>query len=408
MTIRTTSRLAAPFVAMAALLVPDAAPAQMTPLIDNRQTFAEASLLGNTVTLAEQPAAPFAYFESYLDALAENPDPNGGGSCQAFAFQISQFFPAGISMSGGTSGSFSVHEGQYSGHSLASFRFRVDTCVQYQLDAWLDYGDFPLPSAGHVQLTGPTLQTMYHDLTSTGEIHTTGRLAPGEYRLEGRSGFGVGAELESVTGPTYTAIWTCVPCATSLVAGQPSDLDVACGATAVFTVTADPRAGPVTYQWRRNLVPLANSSHISGADTQTLSIDNACHADSGYYDVVLSNGTIVEPSRPARLGITTTTAVEGALEGPQRTFTLLAAGPNPFQRGTSFRYAVGSPRHVRIAIYDVAGERVRTLADGVLAGWGTVTWDGRSAIGSQMPAGIYFLRAESGSFSESRRLVLIK
>jgi hypothetical protein len=203
-------------------------------------------------------------------------------------------------------------------------------------------------------------------------------------------------------------IWTCSPCATSLIAGQPSDLDLLCGATAGFTVTPDAAAGAVTYQWRRNLVPLANSSRISGVNTQTLSIDNACDADSGYYDVVLSNGTIVEPSRLARLGITTTTAVGGAPEGPQRAFTLLAAGPNPFQRSTSFRYTAERPQRVRIVIYDVAGERIRTLADGVLAGSGIVTWDGRSAVGARMPAGIYFLRAESGSYSESRRLVLIQ
>jgi hypothetical protein len=407
MTIRTPSRLNACVVVLAALLVPRFAAAQMIPLADRRETFARVTLLGQTESLADAPPAPFSYFYSFLDVLMENPDPDGGGSCSADAFQVSQFYPAGISASGSTAGSWNVIEGAYDAVSLASFRFRVDTCVQYQFDAWLEYGDFPGPGAGQVWLTGPGYSPVFHDLVG-GELHTTGRLAPGTYVLEGRSSFGVGSELESVQGPTYSLIWTCSPCQTSLVAGQPADLDVACGATASFTVTPAQGAGAVTYQWRRDLTPLENSGHIAGATTPTLSISNACHADSGYYDVVLSNGSIVEPSRLARLGITSTTGVDGALEAPRSPIALSAAGPNPFRGSTSFRYALASPGRATISIYDITGARIRTLADGVLTGSGTVTWDGRTAAGVQVPAGIYFVQAESGSFRESRRIALLR
>ena len=302
----------------------------MTPLSDQRETFAKVTFLGNTEVQSESPAAPFSYFYSLLDVLVENPDPKGGGSCSADAFQVAQFFPAGISMSGATAGSWNVEEGSYGGHSLTSFSFRLDACVEYQLDVSFDYGDFPDPGGGAdlAHRPGPARRAVRLPGRHRGDScdRTPGS---GRVRTRGRSSFWVGSGLESVSGPTYSVIWTVAPCTTSLIAVQPVDLDVACGATATFSVTPDPGAGSPSYQWRRNAVPLANSSHVTGVTTPTLMIDSACDADFGYYDVVLDNGTIVEPSRLARLGVTATTDAEGAPEGPQRIFTLLAAGPNP-------------------------------------------------------------------------------
>jgi len=234
----------------------------------------------------------------------------------------------------------------------------------------------------------------------------TGRLAAGEYYIEGRSS--LASTLEYLQGSTYSYFWTCSQCPSSLIGGQPRDLTVACGGTAVFSVTPLVPPGTLSYQWRRNLMPLSNNGHVTGATTQTLTIDNACVADSGYYDVVLSDGTIIEPSRLARLRVDTATGVEGPTGAPQRAFSIVAAGPTPFESGTSFRYAAAKPQHATIAIYNAAGARIASLADGVLAGSGTLTWDGRTGAGARAPAGIYFLRAEAGSFRESRKIVLLK
>ena len=83
--------------------------------------------------------------------------------------------------------------------------------------------------------------------------------------------------------------------------------------------------------------------------------------------------------------------------------------PNPFasEVRASFALERGSP--VRLDVFDVAGRRVRALADGLRsAGEHAVHWDGRDASGRPVPAGVYFLRFETGDRSEMRRLVRVR
>ncbi len=55
--------------------------------------------------------------------------------------------------------------------------------------------------------------------------------------------------------------------------------------------------GPLTYQWRRNGMPLSNGGSISGAQTSILTIDPVGFADAGDYDVVVTDscGTATSP-----------------------------------------------------------------------------------------------------------------
>jgi uncharacterized repeat protein (TIGR01451 family) len=72
--------------------------------------------------------------------------------------------------------------------------------------------------------------------------------------------------------------------------------------------------------------------------------------------------------------------------------------PNPFQNSTTIGYAVGGAgQSVEIGIYNVAGRLIRNLASGFQsAGRYQVVWDGRSADGSTVSGGVYFLRAYVG------------
>ncbi len=395
-------KLAALIVAFASTLAPGIAQAQMIPLQDFRVITADVTFLGIIDNDLDQPPAPFAYFESTVGAYVEHPDPEVGSYCESTAFQVSQFFPGGISMSGTTAGGFYDIPGTHSALSDAYFSFRVDTCIEYQLDAWLLPGDV---GNSRIDVSVPNTNLAYQDIQA-GELHTTGRLPAGEYRLEGTSAYA--SDLQFVEGPTYSVIWTCLPCITTLIWTPPQDQTVACGGTAVFSVVPTGPLAGLTYQWRRNLVPLTDNGHVSGATTQTLTINNACDADAGHYDVVLSDGTILEPSQLARLTMTTVTAVEVLAEGPARPFSIQAAGPNPFSGSMSFRYAAAVPQHVTITIYNASGARVRSLKQGVVSGSGTVTWDGDTDAGTRAPAGIYFLRAEAGSIRESRKIVLVR
>jgi hypothetical protein len=83
--------------------------------------------------------------------------------------------------------------------------------------------------------------------------------------------------------------------------------------------------------------------------------------------------------------------------------------PNPFNPLTIIEYAVPTPGHVRLAIYDVHGRLVRKLADQRMdAGYHQVTWDGTNDQGRSIASGMYFYRAEIGEETKTRKMLLIR
>jgi hypothetical protein len=60
------------------------------------------------------------------------------------------------------------------------------------------------------------------------------------------------------------------------------------GETAVFSVTAN-SSTTLSYEWRKNTVPLTDGGSISGAATATLTINPVALSDEGRYDVVVTD-----------------------------------------------------------------------------------------------------------------------
>ena len=73
-------------------------------------------------------------------------------------------------------------------------------------------------------------------------------------------------------------------------------------------------------------------------------------------------------------------------------------------------YAVaGGGQHVEMAIYDIAGRRVRGLVSGDQApGRHEVSWDGLADDGSRAEHGVYFLRSEIGTSLRTVRVVYLR
>jgi flagellar hook assembly protein FlgD len=64
---------------------------------------------------------------------------------------------------------------------------------------------------------------------------------------------------------------------------------------------------------------------------------------------------------------------------------------------------------VRLAIYDLAGHRVRTLVDGELAaGDQIISWDGRDQQGRSMASGVYFYELAAGNQIERKKMTLVR
>jgi hypothetical protein len=90
------------------------------------------------------------------------------------------------------------------------------------------------------------------------------------------------------------------------------------------------------------------------------------------------------------------------------TFQLLPNYPNPFNPSTLIPYQVGAATHVRLIIFNLLGQPIRTLVDRVhLAGSEVVEWDGRSDGGQGVGAGLYIVRMEAEGLALSQKMLLL-
>ena len=78
--------------------------------------------------------------------------------------------------------------------------------------------------------------------------------------------------------------------------------------------------------------------------------------------------------------------------------------PNPFNPTTNFTYEISKAGFVSIKIYDILGREVATLVNEVKqAGSFAATWNAINA-----GSGIYFCKMQSGSFTATKKMILMK
>jgi hypothetical protein len=83
--------------------------------------------------------------------------------------------------------------------------------------------------------------------------------------------------------------------------------------------------------------------------------------------------------------------------------------PNPFNPETAIRFYLNERQKIQLVIYDVTGQRVRTLVEGEFPiGEHTISWDGRDQHGKLVASGIYFYELLVGNKVERRKMTLIR
>jgi hypothetical protein len=83
--------------------------------------------------------------------------------------------------------------------------------------------------------------------------------------------------------------------------------------------------------------------------------------------------------------------------------------PNPFNSNTFIFYQVKEATPVNLEIYDILGNRIRTLVNEYkLAGHYSDYWDGKDNSGHQVPSGIYFYTLKTNNYDRTKKLVLLK
>jgi hypothetical protein len=85
-------------------------------------------------------------------------------------------------------------------------------------------------------------------------------------------------------------------------------------------------------------------------------------------------------------------------------FALQQNYPNPFNPSTTIMFQVAKAGYVSLKVYDLLGQEVATLVNETKApGTYSVDW-----LAGKVPSGIYFYRMQSGSFTATRSMMLIK
>ncbi len=125
---------------------------------------------------------------------------------------------------------------------------------------------------------------------------------------------------------------------------------------------------------------------------------SASNSSAGPYAIVFTKLDKVMP-----------TAVPQTLEGVPFTFELAQNHPNPFNPVTNIAYTIDKTGYYQLSIYNVMGQKIRTLVDGNLkAGQYLEKWDGRDEHGHQMTSGVYLYRLRGQNRSITQKMMFVR
>ena len=83
--------------------------------------------------------------------------------------------------------------------------------------------------------------------------------------------------------------------------------------------------------------------------------------------------------------------------------------PNPFNPETTIHFSLDKQSPVKIDIYNLKGQKVKTLVDETLSsGKHTIVWNGKDNSNKQVSSGVYLYRMKNGIFTKSKKMILLK
>jgi hypothetical protein len=174
-----------------------------------------------------------------------------------------------------------------------------------------------------------------------------------------------------------------------------------------------PPAGPVgTFDARfasGKLIEASDLAHTSNINltSPTYPLSVTWHMAKGGSVSLVVNGKNVSLTHDGTTKVTKGGNLSmnfGASSDIPGAFALRQNYPNPFNPSTLIQYALPSDVHVTLKVYNMLGQEVSTLVDGMqTAGEKTVRFDG-----SRLASGVYFYNITAGSFHASKSMSIIK
>ena len=121
-------------------------------------------------------------------------------------------------------------------------------------------------------------------------------------------------------------------------------------------------------------------------------------------DIYIYNRALSVSEISSLFTATGTTSVKNPLVETLRTFNLSQNYPNPFNPSTSISFILPSRSFVSLKVFDLIGREVAIIvSEEMSAGSYSRQWNA-----ANMSSGIYFYRLQAGSFTETKKLILLK
>jgi hypothetical protein len=140
--------------------------------------------------------------------------------------------------------------------------------------------------------------------------------------------------ITNAAGSVTSAGATLTVLVSPIIVTPPMAVSAVTGSNVTFSITASGTA-PLTYQWQKNGVNLANGGKISGATSATLNLTGVSPTDAGSYAVIVANsaGSVTSASAPLAVlqppAITTQPASQFGALGSAVSLSVTASGTGP-------------------------------------------------------------------------------
>ena len=83
--------------------------------------------------------------------------------------------------------------------------------------------------------------------------------------------------------------------------------------------------------------------------------------------------------------------------------------PNPFNPVTTINYQIPTDQRVRLSIYNILGQEVKTLVNSEqFAGYYTIRWDGSNNSYAKLSSGTYFYVIQTENYRQVKKMLLLK
>lgn len=214
--------------------------------------------------------------------------------------------------------------------------------------------------------------------------------------------------------PQNTQVWNRIKPPTGEPVGPtigPVNVTLGAGETISVTLTqevpAGAAAGQYTYLFNTGKFP----ARIRDSDSFMFTKLSPTAAMQASMTKIASDWTVLDPktNRPENASAWENSIAEDERKFLPEGFVLEQNYPNPFNPETEIRFQLPEANHVVVIIFNLLGQEIRTLADKQYeAGFHALPWDGKANNGNLVASGIYLYQLQAGSFSQVKKMTLLR